>query len=351
MSLDPHETKKKLKALWDDKNVTVLDAAGKNYVVMSDIHLGDGGHADDFHGNEEAMVRALKHYAAKGYSLILLGDIEEFWQFDYERVVGRYQKSVYAAIRAFTDARIFRVYGNHDSEWGAPPDPTKRNPPKVDRAPQALKIKAANGKTCVLLVHGHQGSKESDKTSWISRPAVRLFKHVEPVAKFFGWYGHGEATKSMITKDYEKILYQWAKSQKVILICGHSHRAIFASQSYLDKLEREMLKIGVRLRKENLDEKTREKLLDEMERMRKAIADETTKDRTIARIESPTVDPMPCYFNTGCGLYENGLTALEIENDIIRLVKWSRTKSKGSYRELYSKDLALSECAVKVGCK
>jgi hypothetical protein len=28
--------------------------------------------------------------------------------------------------------------------------------------------------------------------------------------------------------------------------------------------------------------------------------------------------------DTGCGLYSDGLTAIEIENDSIRLVKWNR---------------------------
>jgi len=350
MSLDPAMAHKKLTAIWKDANVPVLDAGGGRFAIMSDIHLGDGGHSDDFHNNESAMLRALKYYRQKGFSLVLLGDIEEFWQFDYDRIVGRYDKTVYKVVRGFGDDRVHRVFGNHDLEWGTPCDPTKNHPLTETCATQALKLRAANGTVCALLLHGHQGSRESDRTSWISRPMVRLFKHVEPLAKLLGLYGHGESTKSMITKDYEKVLYRWAKKQKVILICGHSHRAIFASRSYLDRLEEDMLNIGHRLRTEELGDATRDGMLGEMERLRKEIADEKARDREIDRVE-PMGTPKPCYFNTGCALYENGLTVIEVVDDIIHLVKWYRAPEHGAYRELYSEPLALSDCASRTGCR
>ena len=55
---------------------------GRKYAVISDIHLGDGGRADDFRNNEETLGTALQHYRNSGYTLILLGDIEELWQFE-----------------------------------------------------------------------------------------------------------------------------------------------------------------------------------------------------------------------------------------------------------------------------
>jgi hypothetical protein len=32
-------------------------------------------------------------------------------------------------------------------------------------------------------------------------------------------------------------------------------------------------------------------------------------------------EPLPCYFNTGCALYTDGITAIEISDREIRLVK------------------------------
>ena len=38
----------------------------------------------------------------------------------------------------------------------------------------------------------------------------------------------------------------------------------------------------------------------------------------------------PCYFNTGCGLFDTGVTAIEIEDDEIRLVKWEKGGKKNT---------------------
>ena len=43
-------------------------------------------------------------------------------------------------------------------------------------------------------------------------------------------------------------------------------------------------------------------------------------------------NPPPCYFNTGCGLYPNGPTNIEIADGEIRLVRWRRS-SGGEPRE------------------
>ena len=81
-----------LSALWLNADIETLETAGQKYVLLSDIHLGDGGRADDSRNNEQALVDALRHYAGAGYTLLLLGDIEEFWQFDLEAVVGALQR-------------------------------------------------------------------------------------------------------------------------------------------------------------------------------------------------------------------------------------------------------------------
>jgi UDP-2,3-diacylglucosamine pyrophosphatase LpxH len=334
MALDEAVAKRKLTALWKDPKVPVLDTAGKKYVMLSDIHLGDGGSADDFHDNEKALKKALEKYQQEGYNLVLLGDIEEFWQFDQYQINDRYDRSIYKAIRAFGDAHIFRVYGNHDVEWGTLVDQAKNKPIRTAAASEALKLKDKSGRIRIMMVHGHQGSKESDKTSWFSRFAVRLFKSVEPTASALGLYGHTSATKSQIAKDYERILYTWAKKEKVILICGHSHRAIFAATSYLDRLETQMGEIGVQLRDRKHDDAFCKKGLKEMEKLRKKIADEMMKDRDIKKIE-PRGNPKPCYFNTGCALFTDGLTAIELDNDELRLVKWNRKTGK---KEIFQHD-------------
>ncbi len=53
------------------------------------------------------------------------------------------------------------------------------------------------------------------------------------------------------------------------------------------------------------------------------VRDEEGKGREIVPVEK-SGKPLPCYFNTGCGVFKDGLTAIEIADDKIRLVKWER---------------------------
>lgn len=338
MSQDKALTKKQLSALWKNKAIKKIDTKGNKIVMFSDIHLGDGGKADDFRHNHKVFKKALEYYKRKNYTVILLGDIEEFWQFDLDSIVREYDKTVYKRFRLFEEGFFYRIFGNHDSEWGAPRDPARLIPRESGVASEALKLKDKNGRARILVIHGHQGSKESDKNSWFSRFFVRVYKWVEPVIKIDR---HTSAAKSQIAKNYEKIMYSWAKKAKVILICGHSHRAIFASKTYIDKLQKEI----ERIQKEILDDRYNKKFVKEkIKELNKKLGekrDEEFKNRKITRVERKG-KPSPCYFNTGCALYTDGATAIEIENDDIRLVKWSGKSKNNISREIFEKG-SLSE--------
>ena len=346
MFLDKKITYDKLSALWADPQVPSLETKNQKIAILSDLHFGNGGEADDFFNNRNALVQALEHYGSQGYKLILLGDIEEFWQFTLEDIVRRYEQLIYEKFRKFGEQRILRVFGNHDGEWAGLSDPTKGGSAKGVLASEAVKLKDAAGQARLLLVHGHQGTIDSDKFSWFSRFFVRLFRGIEPLARLTGLYSNPAATKSMIAKDFERTLYEWARQNKVILVCGHTHRAIFASKSYAEKLHQDI----AGLRAENSlsrtpKEKRRENLqkIDELERK---LEDEKEKGRVIEPTD-PAGDPLPCYFNTGCGVYSDGMTAIEIEDDEMRLVKWDRNTFKPSNFEVYNRG-SLSEIVKKV---
>lgn len=324
MSQDKALTKEKLSGLLQSPGVRELDVEGNNYVIISDVHLGDGRAADDLRENEETLTTALEDYNEQGYQLILLGDIEEFWQFDLEQIRERYNDTVYERIRAFGDDRVHRVFGNHDSDWCSYSDPAKNDSKRPECAGEALKMKDSRGKACILLVHGHQGSTESDKNSWLSRPGVRMYKVVESVVKFDR---HTSATKSQVTKDYEQILYSWAKESKVILICGHSHRAIFASKPYAHVLKRKIEGMQREIRGHESGEAFVKRKTREIDKWVRKWQEEKLKNRDIDPVE-PDDEPLPCYFNTGCALYTNGITTIEIADDEIRLVKWDKDRTK-----------------------
>jgi UDP-2,3-diacylglucosamine pyrophosphatase LpxH len=329
MSQDPKLTNQRLSELWNRPDVPILDVHAKPYVIMSDIHLGDGGKADDLCKNETTLVSALNHYNQAGYSLILLGDIEEFWQFDLGKVKSRYQNTVYNSIRAFGDERVYRVFGNHDSDWRTPSDPAKNIPAKPTCATESLKMKDKSGNARILLVHGHQGDEESDKNAWSSRFWVRLYKFIEPVIKIDRLL---PAKKCQIIKDYEKVLYSWAKEKKVILICGHSHRAIFASKSWAEQLKEKMEQIEKEIKEKQDDKDKIKKLKEDLKKAKTEYDDEKAKNRVIDPAD-PGREPLPCYFNDGCALYPDGITVIEIANDKIGLVKWEKGIRLDPYQE------------------
>ena len=61
------------------KSVT-LDQSSK-VLILSDLHMGNGGRRDDFRRNAD-LVRTMlgSYYLPEKYSLVLNGDVEDLWQ-------------------------------------------------------------------------------------------------------------------------------------------------------------------------------------------------------------------------------------------------------------------------------
>lgn len=346
MALDKDRTWEELNNLWADKDVKILPTKGKKLAIISDTHMGNGESADNFRNNVKAGVKALDYYDRNKYSLILLGDIEELWQFDLVEIVKQYGKDIYDSIKLFGDVDVHRIFGNHDLEWGGIWDPTKKMVDKAVFASEAIKLRDHKNDVRFLLVHGHQGSLESDKYTWFSRFWVRMFRFVEPITNVFGLFRNKSSTQSMITTDYERTFYSWAKLKKAILVCGHSHRAIFGSKSYAETLEGEIAELEVKNYETSDLTKIQENLI-KIEQKKRAWEDEKEKNRVIDPVD-PDKDPLPCYFNSGCGLYTDGMTTLEIDNDDIRLVKWDNHKTVGNqYRDVLVSG-SISELVAKI---
>jgi len=199
----------------------------------------------------------------------------------------------------------------------------------------------------ILLVHGHQGDRVCDKYIWLSSFISRCLKSVVPFAKAFFNYENRSATKSQIPKSREKLYYNWAKENKAILICGHTHNAIFASRSYYW-----WLKEQIEIKEKELEKKQCSKdkfkinkLSKKIEKQKSELLDEERRGRKYNRITAKGEEPLPCYFNTGCGLYRTGITNIEIEGDKIRLIKWKRNNSLliEKRRKVLWKEESLSE--------
>lgn len=346
MAQDRTRTFNKLDGLWRTPSIPVITVdAATRLAVLSDLHLGDGGDADDMRNNHDTLVAALDWYRNQGFTLVLLGDIEELWQFELDQVEKQYGSSVYAALCRFLSGRILRVFGNHDVEWRCPSDPATGH--SVARGvPEAVKLADPSGTAFALLVHGHQGSTDSDRNAWISRFFVRgLWKTVEPLASALGLYRHPSATKSMVVHDYEHVMYAWAKERKRLLMCGHSHRAVCGSRPFSEDLKKRIEATRKKLKSARAAghvEMFKLKLAD----LRRQLEDEEDKGRDIGPLDQDKA-LLPCYFNSGCGLYTDGATAIELEGDDLRLVKWGK-KPAGERATLVEEKLSLVR--TKVGC-
>lgn len=305
------------------------------YALFSDLHMGDGNKkADSFVHNVDIMNSALKYYKSNDYSLIFLGDVEDLWIFDLDIIKARYDKKIYSLIRSFGDEKVYRILGNHDSEWKFSSDPLLNNGEMIHKSQEAIKL--GND---IFLLHGHQGDYKCDQQAFFSKSFVHYFgRDFNIIGRTFFNYENRSATKSQIPKNREKLYYDWARSKKVILICGHTHNAIFASQSYYWWLKEQIEVKKEELEKiKNTEDKVRiNRVFKEIIQLEPKLLDERKKDRKYNRITAKEKEPLPCYFNTGCGLFKKGITNIEIEGDIIRLIKWEKNKRK----ELWKKSLS-----------
>lgn len=265
--------------------IPALNLHKDRYIILSDLHKGNGqSKADDFIHNHALYCRALEYYLHHNYHLILNGDIEENWKTDPADIVDAYGDTVYALEHEFlkqSPHHYLRIWGNHDTEWA--------NPTLVDTYLKPILKRPLQVHPGVMLgdnifiVHGHQGDPRSDQYAWVTRPFVRYgWRHLQNVFKMSL---NRHASNSRHFFDREHHLFQWAKSNHLLMIAGHTHRPMF-------------------------------------------------------RLRPLGYGPSaPHYLNAGACTHTNGITGIEIDRGEIRLIRWYAT-SKQIFRSTFmSSDL------------
>ena len=299
------------------------------FVLFSDHHKGAGSKADDFKKNAVLYNEALGYYEERNFRAILLGDNEELWETRIDRVLERYGDIISREIRlspSNASGKKIRLWGNHDKEvvlksFDRFLRRTGENPFKEVDYLEGLCLGPD-----IFLIHGHQGRFFEDQAWRISRWAIKFIW--KTIQKLFRIGRDGPAENIRIRESLEMGYYSWAKRRKVILICGHTHRAMFGSLSHYERLQSEVLamqKIGSKKLTGNLRLR-----LERMEKELQRIL-EKNRGRPPKSMRSGKGDPVPCYFNDGCCGYTNGITCIELDRGWIRLVKWNR---KNSVREV-----------------
>lgn len=311
------------------QNQIPLDYEKDKFVLFSDHHKGDKSYADDFKKNATLYSTALIYYKDHGFNLIVLGDNEELWEDRYDQVLLNYkkiiQKEVDMALESQGKKKI-RLWGNHDKEISLR---------RFKRFYKSLETKVLDnveyregvclGKD-IFLIHGHQGRFFDDKAWRFSRWIVQfIWKSFQ---KLFRIGLDGPAENFKIRDDLELKYYNWAKKNKIMLICGHTHRAIFGSLTHYDRLQMDIHYLEKEMRKCSKEsrEDIQKEIKNKKDESRKILLSRMGKEPK--KFTSGSTNPVPCYFNDGCCCYTNGITCIEIDRGYIRLIKWQRHKKK-----------------------
>lgn len=295
-----------------------LDVAEDKWIIFSDHHRGIGDGADDFAICKENYMHALNYYDSEDFGLIILGDVEEFWENTLKSVITKY-KTVLEQERAFyAKNKLLKVWGNHDDAWNHLHEVKKHLFPYFEniRTHEAINMQVCSGDYelgNILLIHGHQGNRLSDRFATISKWFVRvIWRNMQR------WFKIPLSTpaKNKTLKDKHDIaMHTWAKGNpKQIIICGHTHQPVFMSKNHLDVLISQL---------EGMDH-SEPKNTKKIAEIKAKIANLNAKTTAIGTL---VADAKPCYFNSGCCSYADGdITGLEIENGEIRLIKWAKNK-------------------------
>lgn len=244
-------------------------------VLMSDCHRGTGDWSDTFLKNQNIYFSALMNYYENGYTYIELGDGDELWENKRMNDILEIHNNVFWILNElYCSGRFHMIYGNHDMIKKEQKFIKKclckcLNREGVRYEPlfkdfcvhEGIILKYNNSEKKIFLLHGHQGDLLNDSLWKSSRFLVRyLWKPLEN----FGVKDPTRAAKSYKEKNkVDKRLSEWAVRENVIVIAGHTHRPMF-----------------------------------------------------------PDVGEVP-YFNDGSCVHPRCITAIEILDGYILLVKWS----------------------------
>lgn len=250
------------------------------FVLMSDCHRGDGGWSDNFSNNQNLFFAALSFYYKNDFTYIELGDGDELWENrKFEQVITMHSDAFWLMSKFYKKDRFHMLYGNHDMVKKSPKYVSlkcntyydesckKRLPlfPKI-RVHEGLVLKDKKTDHKIFLVHGHQCDFLNYKIWKVARFLVRYFWR--PL-ELIGVHDPTSAAKNNTKKSaIEKHLSRWSKDHNQMIIAGHTHRPIFP-------------KVGE-----------------------------------------------PLYFNDGSCVHPRCITAIEIENSEISLVKWTLKTKK-----------------------
>jgi UDP-2,3-diacylglucosamine pyrophosphatase LpxH len=318
---DAKKIAESLDRAYDEAQVADAELGSARLVIFSDHHKGARDAADDFRRCERAYCAALGHYLEAGFELIALGDVEELWECRPEEVIEAYPQVLELEGEFHAAGRYRRFWGNHDDQWRDQRQVEKhlhRFYPGLEvREALRLRLVDEGAETGELfLAHGHQGTLASERFAWFSRLVVRYVWR--PLQRRLNMSSNTPASDYELRAEHDAAMYAWARAHgpKPVLITGHTHRPVFGTSRPPKPKRRPAAELEEELRA------ARERgNSDRIAMVRSELELVEAEARRSDRPPQP-IDP-PCYFNTGCCSFADGdVTALEISDGKIRLVRW-----------------------------
>lgn len=248
-------------------------------ILLSDAHRGDRGVNDEFAPNEDLFVHALSHYALAGFTYIELGDGDDLWQTPRFSDIERAYPRVFTLLHQFQQQnRLHLILGNHEVQG--------RQYYRVNKGEwtvgEGLVLRHRQTGQRLFAVHGHQIDFWCDQLSLLTQQLVWSTKwgsqQVSSAANSFAsqqrralinlatglWARWYASQQQKLTQQ----MIDWVKSRHQPAIVGHTHLPQF-----------------------------------------------------------PNRDHTPC-FNTGSCINPGYLTGIEIQDGLLRFVKWFATSSQ-----------------------
>ena len=293
---------------------------GDRFLIVSDLHLGNGGSRDDFRRNASLFEAVLRdYYLPRGHRLVLNGDIEELQRFplpDVRRAWG----GLYALFAEFRRGPgLDKIFGNHDFALSLRGDPYP-----AEELLEGLCL--TSGEQRLFVFHGHQASLFQERFMSLSALALRY------VATPLGFRSYSTSHDSRKQIRLERRVYTFASGGKLICLIGHTHRPLFESLSKIDALRyrieqlcREYAEAAPASRAALEEEIRRSK--QELERLYEVKGE---IPHTTSLYNSKFL--IPCLFNSGSVVGRRGFTALEIDGGTISLVYWLDRRRSGKNR-------------------
>jgi len=266
-------TNSRLSEAYKNARVEYFDDDSK-YIFFSDCHRSDGSLSDEFNRNKNIYLYALEYYFKNGFVYVEAGDGDELWEHRKFKDIVNANHDVFEAIKKFFyHDRLIMLYGNHNV-YLKNQEYVKNNYYyyydeyhemvfeflKGIKPCEALVLKYKKTGQDILTVHGHQGDLPNDQF-WV--PSMLSLKYFWRFMHSFGFQNPSSPVKNAQKRHkIEKNYCKWIDENRIMLICGHTHRSKF-----------------------------------------------------------PKRDELP-YFNTGCCIFPSSITGIEITNGSVLLIQW-----------------------------